>query len=276
MKFLDAGAALLSDVVRERTKPFERSAEHGAATKKLASISLSGAAYARIKAMIAEHRFLPGSRLNVEELSRELGASRTPIWEAVRKLEQEGLLQSIPNRGVFLVELTRKAAVELYTVREVLEGMAAGLAVTRITEKTLDKMERSLRKQKGIVERGDLVAYSREDFYFHALVYAASGNAFLQEMLEGIKNKARPIGMQITPILAELLTDHRKIVSALRQRDALQAETAFREHNRRVLKLLASSEKKSAALQSKPYEKGERRDGKERENSGRQDGNRPY
>jgi DNA-binding GntR family transcriptional regulator len=198
--------------------------------------------------MIAEHRFVPGSRLNVEELARELGASRTPIWEAVRKLEQEGLLCSIPNRGVFLVELTRKAAVELYTVREVLEGLAAGLAVSRITEKTLEKMESSLRKQEVIVKQQDLIAYSREDFHFHALIYAACENAFLQEILEGIKNKSRPIGMQITPILSELLDDHRKIVAALRQRNVQRAETAFREHNRRVLKLLASSEKKAAAL----------------------------
>src|SRR5208337_2838484 len=148
----------------------------GGTTRKLVNISLSSAAYARIKAMIAEHRFLPGSRLNVEELARKLGASRTPIWEAVRKLEQEGLLRSIPNRGVFLVELTRKAAIELYTVREVLEGMAAKLAVSQITEKSLQKMERSLRKQEAIVRQSDLVAYSLEDFHFHGLMYAASGN----------------------------------------------------------------------------------------------------
>lgn len=246
------------------------------ATRKLVNINLSAAAYARIKAMIAEHRFVPGSRLNVEELTRKLGASRTPIWEAVRKLEQEGLLRSIPNRGVFLVELSNTEAVELYTVREVLEGMAARLAVSRISDKTLDKMDASLRKQQTIARQQDLVAYSREDFYFHALVYAASGNNFLQEILEGIKNKARPIGMQITPILPGLLHDHRDIVAALRARDALRAETAFRKHNQRVLKLLISAEKKSAALQSKPCHKGDRSHGKECKNSGRQDGNRPH
>jgi DNA-binding GntR family transcriptional regulator len=111
--------------------------------------------------MIAEHRFLSGSRLNVEELARKLGASRTPIWEAVRKLEQEGLLRSIPNRGVFLMELTPKAAIELYTVRVVLEGMAAKLAISRITNQTLAKMEQSLERQAAIVNKADLLAYSR-------------------------------------------------------------------------------------------------------------------
>lgn len=230
--------------------PFRTPSASGAPTKKLVTTSLSAAAYTRIKAMLAEYRFVPGSRLNVEELTRKLGASRTPVWEAVRKLEQEGLLRSIPNRGVFLVELTPKEAMDLYSVRELLEGMAARLAVARITDKILDKMERSVRQQVAMVADGDLVAYSREDFYFHALVYAASGNTFLQDILEGIKHKARPIGMHITPILSELLHDHRNIVSALRARDARAAETAFRDHNRRVLNLLASAENKAAALEA--------------------------
>ncbi len=216
---------------------------------KLVNVNLNELAYGRIKKMIAEHRFSPGSRLNVEQLARRLGASRTPIWEAIRKLEQEGLVRNVPNRGVFLVELTPEAAVELYTVREVLEGMAARLAVTRIAEKTLEKMERSLRKQEEIVAREDLVAYSREDFEFHALTYAACGNTVLREMLEGIKNKARPIAMRITPILPELLVDHREIARALRLRDPLLAENAFREHNRRVLRLL-----RSEAAKAKPSE----------------------
>ena len=199
--------------------------------------------------MIAEHRFLSGSRLNVEELARKLGASRTPIWEAVRKLEQEGLLRSIPNRGVFLMELTHKAAIELYTVRVVLEGLAARLAISRITEQTLAKLEQSLQRQAAIVQKADLLAYSREDFYFHKLIYTASGNSFLQEILEGIEHKARPIGMQITSILSELLNDHRNLVSALRARDATRAEMTFREHNERMLALFTSIGEKQSPEQ---------------------------
>ena len=98
---------------------------------KLVPVNLSERAYFRIKKMISELRFSPGSRLNVEQLARDLGTSHTPVWEAVRRLEQEGLVKNIPNRGVFLVELTRETAIDLYTVREVLEGMAARLSVRR-------------------------------------------------------------------------------------------------------------------------------------------------
>lgn len=205
---------------------------------KLVPVNLSERSYFRIKKMISDYRFSPGSRLNVEQLARGLGTSRTPVWEAVRRLEQEGLVRNIPNRGVFLVELTRETAIELYTVREVLEGMAARLAVQRISDKALEKMEKLLQAQEKIVSEEDLVAYSKSDFEFHACIYAACGNAILREMLESIKEKARPIAMRITPILTELLRDHQMIVRALRLRDPLLAEVVFREHNQRVLKQL--------------------------------------
>jgi DNA-binding GntR family transcriptional regulator len=205
---------------------------------KLVSINLSELAYTRIKKMIAEYRFSPGSRINVEELTRKLGASRTPIWEAIRRLEQEGLVRNIPNRGVFLIELTRDAAAELYAVREVLEGMAARLAVGTIPDRALEKMEAAIREQEKLVAEENLVGYSRSDFEFHACVYAACGNTVLREMLESLKNKARPLAMRITPILPELLEDHRDIVRALRQRDPELAEAAFRKHNRKVLALV--------------------------------------
>jgi DNA-binding GntR family transcriptional regulator len=205
---------------------------------KLVPINLSERAYIRIKKMISDYRFSPGSRLNVEQLARDLGTSRTPIWEAVRRLEQEGLAKNIPNRGVFLVELTHEAAIELYTVREVLEGMAARLAVQRISDKALEKMEKLLQAQEKIVAEEDLVAYSKSDFEFHACLYAACGNAILCEMLESIKEKVRPFEMRITPILTELFNDHQMIVRALRLRDPLLAEVAFREHNQRILKQL--------------------------------------
>jgi len=209
---------------------------------KLVPVNLSERAYVRIKKMISDLRFSPGSRLNVEQLARDLGTSRTPVWEAVRRLEQEGLVKNIPNRGVFLVELTREIAIELYTVREVLEGMAARLAVQRISHKALEKMERLLRSQEKIVAKEDLVAYSQSDFEFHACIYAVCGNSILREMLESIKQKARPIAMQITPILTELFNDHQMIVRALRLRDPLLAEEAFREHNQRVLMQLKAED----------------------------------
>ena len=191
-----------------------------------------------LQEMIANHRFQPGRRINVEELARELGVSRTPLWEAVHRLEQEGLLVRVPHRGVFMGELTAEQAEQLYAVRQQLEALAARLAATHITDEALRAMEALLRAQQEIIVTRDLVAYSRSDFDFHGLVYEACGNPYLREMLERIKAKMRPLAMHIEPILAELYEDHERIVSALADHDGARAEEAFRRHNDRVLRLI--------------------------------------
>jgi DNA-binding GntR family transcriptional regulator len=196
---------------------------------------LSDQVYTIIKDMIAAHRFQPGARVNIEQISNEVGASRTPVWEAVHRLMQEGLLENIPNRGVFMASLTPKMAFELYTVREALEGLAAHLAVQNITDQAIDAMSKCLDEQYEVVQKEDLVGYSKLDFKFHSIMYASCGNRILQEMLESIKSKMRPISMHITPILSNLYQDHCKIVEAFKVRDTALAEEAFRNHNQHML-----------------------------------------
>jgi DNA-binding GntR family transcriptional regulator len=196
---------------------------------------LSKQVYSILKEMIANHRFTPGARINIEQLTKELGTSRTPVWEAVHRLIQEGLLTNIPNRGVFMVELTPRIALELYTVREELEGLAARLAVRNIDQKTIARMKKCLGEQDKVVRRKDLVGYSRLDFDFHAMVYEACGNSILQEMLETVKSKMRPIAMHIDLVLPLLYEEHLRILRALESRDAAEAERVFRIHNRHMI-----------------------------------------
>ncbi len=204
---------------------------------------MSSQVYTILKDMIANHRFSPGMRINVEQLTKEVGASRTPVWEAVHRLIQEGLLENIPNRGVFMASLTPKQAIELYTVREALEGIAARLAIKNIDDKAVKKMKKCLEEQYKVVQKEDLVGYSRLDYDFHAIVYEASGNRTLQEMLETIKNKMRPIAMHITPILSSLYHDHVEILEAFSQRDSDKAEHAFRKHNLQMIEQIKNSMK---------------------------------
>ena len=193
---------------------------------------LSSQVYRALHDMIGNYRFSPGSRLNVEELTKEFGVSRTPIWEAVRRLEQEGLVQNITNRGVFMVDMTLSKALQLYQVREVLEGLAGKLAATRIDDRMLKKMEHCLGTLQKVVEQGDPVGYSRLDFNFHALIYETCGNPFLQEILETIKNKMRPLVPLSKPSLARGYEEHKIIFEALKSRDPVKVEIAIQEHNR--------------------------------------------
>jgi len=201
---------------------------------KISRNVLSNKVYAAIKEMVANHRFQPGARLNVEKISKELEVSRTPVWEAVRRLQQEGLLQNIPYRGVFMVEMTLERALELYQVREALEGLAARLAALYSNEKILDKMGEILENQIKAVEKGDLLGYSRTDFDFHGLIHKMSRNAVLQEMLESLKTKMQPITVEVRPLLPRLYEDHLEIIDVIRVKDPEKSEKVLRRHNRVV------------------------------------------
>jgi DNA-binding GntR family transcriptional regulator len=200
---------------------------------------LSNLAYEAIKEMIGEYRFQPGARINVERLTRELGVSRTPVWQAIMRLEQEGLLKNIANRGVYLIQLSLQESLYLYQVREVLESLAARLAAESMDDDTIDLMARNLEAQKGVVENGDLLAYSSLDYEFHAAVYGASGNPYLQESLELIKKKMRPLALHLQPFMARFYKDHTRLFLALKARDPEASERAFKAHNRFIVEQIA-------------------------------------
>ncbi|MDD2736206.1 MAG: GntR family transcriptional regulator [Desulfuromonadaceae bacterium] len=196
---------------------------------------LSHQVYDILKEMIADYRFSPGARINVEQIAKEVGASRTPVWEAVHRLIQEGLLENIPNRGVFMLALTPKMAIELYVIREALEGLAARCAIPKVNEQVLKKMAKLIEEQRKVVAEENLVGYSQLDYEFHSLVYELSGNRTLLEILGAVKNKMRPVAFQIKPILSRLLEDHMEILAAFQDRDSDRAEAAFRNHNLKMI-----------------------------------------
>jgi len=210
-------------------------------TQVLSRQRLSNQIYDILKEMIADYRFNPGARINVEQVAKEVGASRTPVWEAVHRLIQEGLLENIPNRGVFMVTLKPEKAIELYEVRDALEGLAARLAAENIDAKILKKIKKSIEDQARTVEKEDLVGYSQFDYEFHALVYEASRNKALQEMLNAVKSKMRPIALHLEPVLADLYRDHVEIYESLNDRDPHRAQAAFNRHNLRMIELIQKS-----------------------------------
>ncbi len=207
---------------------------------KIARQGLRDLVYKQLHEMIENSRFSPGTRINVEELTEEMGVSRTPVWQAIGQLEKEGLLRAVPNKGVFMQELAPEQSIDLYSVREVLECMAAELAATSIDGKTIEAMGKNLEEQRRVVDTGDLVAYSKLDFDFHASVYRASGNGYLIEILADIKKKMRPMVIHMHLILEQLYDDHCAILAALKDRNPARAAEAFRVHNERMKTLIGN------------------------------------
>ncbi|MCB2229050.1 MAG: GntR family transcriptional regulator [Desulfarculaceae bacterium] len=200
--------------------------------------TLKEQAYLALREMIAGQRFSSGTWINAELLAKELGVSRTPVWQALKQLEAEGLVQHVPNRGVRMVEMTPEMAVDLYEVRGVLEALAARLMAREPSAKALARMEKILSRQERSVAEGDSAAYSRTDFEFHQVLYEACGNWLLREQLDGVKSKARPFVRDISPILPELYQDHHNLILALKACDEDAAAQAMMEHNRRVRRLV--------------------------------------
>ena len=202
--------------------------------KKLERLSLKKQAEKTLREMIASYRFTPGKWINVESLAKELAVSRTPVWQALKDLEKEGLVTHEHGKGIRMVQMTLEMACDLYTVRGVLEGMAAGLASEKITPGTIRRLESILKKQAQTVQQCDLMEYSKSDFDFHAVIYESCGNWLLKEQLENIKGRSRPFICDITPVLKELYQDHRDVVEAFKIKDAPAAEKIMKTHNKRM------------------------------------------
>jgi DNA-binding GntR family transcriptional regulator len=194
--------------------------------------------YKQLHEMVESSRFIPGARINVEELTVEMGVSRTPIWQAISKLEKEGLLKSIPNKGVFVETFSPEALIDLFSVREVLECLAARLSAQHIQEEIIVQLEQNLAKQQEVISERDMGGFSRLDTEFHETIYQTSGNSFLIEILNDIKKKLRPAVVHMDIILAELYRDHQELLNALRSRDADRAQNAFITHNERKKKVI--------------------------------------
>lgn len=191
--------------------------------------------YRAIKKMIAIHRFQPGLRLNAEKIARELGVSRTPVWESIRRLGQEGIVQNIPNRGVFMAETPLERVVEMIEARGVLDKFAGRMAADRISDSILKQLRQCLPDQLRAIERADISLYSSLDFRFHGLIYEASGNSYLKELFESITLQTLPARMQILSILPLLYLDHQEIIQGLADRDPDRVEEALAHHTEIVI-----------------------------------------
>jgi DNA-binding GntR family transcriptional regulator len=212
---------------------------------RLQRLTLKEQAYRSLREMIASHRFSSGKWINLEQLSKELGVSRTPVHQAMKQLEQEGLVTHVPNQGIRMAVMTLEMAQDLYRVREVLEGLAAALAAQKMDRETISRMKRILVEQAAIIRRKDLFAYSVSDFKFHQLLYDSCGNWMLKEQLDIIKSRSRPLVCDVTPLLPDLYSDHQHVVEAFVRRDPLQAEQVMRRHNRRMREAIAEASGKT-------------------------------
>lgn len=186
-----------------------------------------------IRQAIIEGTFSPGERLMEIQLADEMGVSRTPVREAIRKLELEGFVVMIPRRGTYVADISIKDITEIYEIRTCLDVLAAGLAAERITDDELETLNRLLVEIGQHIADNNMEKIVEVDTAFHDILYQASRNERLcviinnlREQLTGIRGRS----MSYPGRLVETMDEHRSLVDCIAARNVEAAQNAARIH----------------------------------------------
>jgi DNA-binding GntR family transcriptional regulator len=201
--------------------------------QKIPRVSVSVAAYSAVKQVLLSNKYTPGGRVDIEELCQNLGVSRTPVFDALNRLEAEGLVEIVPRKGVYLVTLSEEKARELYVVRESLEALATRLAASSLTDKQLEQLKRVLEKQASCLENGDPQGYANATIKFHNLIVEAAGNKTLERILNAVYSQMEALRLRTLYLptrLRQSFAEHKKIFESLSKRDPERCERVAREH----------------------------------------------
>lgn len=200
--------------------------------------SLGNSAYSELRQRIVNGDLRAGERLREVELAALLGVSRTPVREAIKRLESEGFAAYVSSRGAIVAELTAEQAIELYAMREVLEGAAARFASQHALPAEIQLLEDLLAMQKDL--EGGAEEQSKHNRSFHQSIYRMAHNRYLLDILT--KSQDYMVLLRQTTYNAPgrnetAYHEHTAIVDAIKARDSDRAEEAARRHIREAQRI---------------------------------------
>ena len=197
-------------------------------------VSLSAKVFKSIERDILGGKYDPGEALVETKLSAALGVSRTPIREAMRRLELEGLIKTIPNKGTIVVGFSRRDIEDIYMIRTEIDGLAARWAAVNATDAEIKKIGDIVALYEFYINRGgDLEKLVSLDDQFHDAVYSASHSRILNHTLPSLHrylSKARERSLQSEERAAVVLEEHKRIFEEISARRVEEAEKAACEH----------------------------------------------
>jgi DNA-binding GntR family transcriptional regulator len=207
-------------------------------------------AYETIKRKILDVEVSAGDQLRIESLAQQLGISRTPVREALLKLESEGLVRAASRVGFFVRGITKEDLHELFELREILESYAAEKAAVLVDEQDLDKLETYQKRAEKAISTGNRSAFMDMEIEIHSLILKKAGNTRLMQMIESIKDlihRERVLSLQSSENIEESFKEHQQIVDAMARKDSKQAGRLMRSHilsvRKRMLGFLQLPEK---------------------------------
>ncbi len=221
-------------------------------------VGLTDWAYQRIKGAILSLTLAPGAQLNINSLIEELNISRTPIREALLRLEKDGLVRVMPRAGFYVTEITRRDLEELYEIRELLESRAIEEAIINLSASDLEQIDGIVQGSRHSVREKDVDKFLRLEIEFHTFFIDHSRNRRLISIMESLHDLAlrwRTLSVRSIENLNLSLEEHRRIAEAVKARDCKNAGKLMSEHIRnsqaRILRQVESyqelkDDKKSA------------------------------
>ena len=201
--------------------------------------SLRGRVYDRIREDILNGVYQEHEELKEATLGEKMGVSRTPVREALRQLELEGLVEIIPNKGARVIGITKKDIEDIFQIRYLLEGLSARWATEHVTEEQLEKMEETLYLTEFHMKKGNYVQVHELDSQFHELMYEASGSKMLNHILSDFHmyvTRVRKISLASRKRSKNSTEEHRAILEAIKDRNADKAEECAHIHVRSTIK----------------------------------------
>ena len=197
-------------------------------------LPLRDVVFKTLRQAILKGELEPGERLMEIQLAERLGVSRTPIREAIRKLELEGLVIMIPRKGAEVADITEKSLRDVLEVRKALEELAVQLACEKITQEELEELEKAGENFKKVLKRSkDITEVAEADVRFHDVIYMATDNHKLIHLLNKLREQMYRYRVEYlkNPDVHEQLTqEHEEIVYHIKRREKVEATAVTCQH----------------------------------------------
>ena len=196
-------------------------------------LPLRDVVFQTLRKAILKGELKPGERLMEVQLANRLGVSRTPIREAIRKLELEGLVTMIPRRGAEVAEITEKNMRDVLEVRRALEELAVKIACDKITEGELKELSVVAKKFRDVMYCDNLMQITEADVEFHEIIYRATGNMRLIQILSNLREQMyrfRVEYLKRKEVHPQLIAEHEEIIEMIEKREKDTAIKVVCEH----------------------------------------------
>ena len=206
--------------------------------------SLRGRVFQQIRENILSGKYKDGMELREIVLGEELGVSRTPVREALRQLELEGLVKIVPNKGAYVTSINAKDIKEIYKIRSMLEGLCARWATRYITDQQIDELEEVIYLSEFYLRKkydGKAAQVTEMDGKFHLILYQAANSRMLGHILRDFHKYvqvARTLSVQSEDRARKSIEEHKAILEAIKAKNEDEAERLANEHIMNVIKNL--------------------------------------